>query len=144
MQALINAAAAAAAVAAAALISSIHSCFATIPSPPPSPPSPPPGHSYHPSPQTVPPSPTVRTTPDPTPLTPLLCLRQPSPPNCVLAPLQATPKMEVATVVDHRTGQTKKSNIRTSTGAFFDRGYDDVITRIEKCIAQVTMIPVGK
>lgn len=54
----------------------------------------------------------------------------------------ATPKMEVSSVVDSRTGQSKKSNVRTSTGAFFGRGYDDVVKRIEKRIAQVTMIPV--
>ena len=59
-------------------------------------------------------------------------------------PLQATPKMEVSSVVDSRTGQSKKSNVRTSTGAFFGRGYDDVIKRIEKRIAQVTMIPMGE
>jgi hypothetical protein len=52
--------------------------------------------------------------------------------------------MEVSSVVDSRTGQSKKSNVRTSTGAFFGRGYDDVIKRIEKRIAQVTMIPMGK
>lgn len=34
--------------------------------------------------------------------------------------------------------------MRTSTGAFFGRGYDDVVKRIEKRIAQVTMIPVGE
>jgi hypothetical protein len=52
--------------------------------------------------------------------------------------------MEVSAVVDSRTGQSKKSNVRTSTGAFFGRGYDEVVRRIEKRIAQVTMIPIGE
>lgn len=52
--------------------------------------------------------------------------------------------MEVSAVVDSRTGQSKKSHVRTSTGAFFGRSFDDVIRRIEKRIAQVTMIPIGE
>lgn len=58
--------------------------------------------------------------------------------------VQATPKMEVSAVVDSRTGQSRKSSVRTSTGAFFGRGYDEVVRRIEKRIAQVTMIPIGE
>lgn len=58
--------------------------------------------------------------------------------------LQATPKMEESSVVDNETGKSKKSTVRTSTGAFFARGVDEVVTRIEKRVAQVTMIPVGE
>uniref|UniRef100_A0A383VHQ9 procollagen-proline 4-dioxygenase n=1 Tax=Tetradesmus obliquus TaxID=3088 RepID=A0A383VHQ9_TETOB len=54
----------------------------------------------------------------------------------------ASPKMEESVVVDSASGTTKKSTVRTSTGTFFPRGHDDVITVIEKRVAAVTMIPV--
>jgi prolyl 4-hydroxylase len=52
--------------------------------------------------------------------------------------------MEESSVVDNDTGKSKKSTVRTSTGAFFGRGEDDVIRKIEKRVAQVTMIPMGE
>ena len=45
-------------------------------------------------------------------------------------------------VVDNDTGKSKKSEVRTSTGTFFARGDDEVVTRIEKRVAAVTMIPL--
>ena len=50
--------------------------------------------------------------------------------------------MEKSAVVDNKTGKSMDSEIRTSTGTFFGKGEDDVISRIEKRVAQVTMIPV--
>jgi hypothetical protein len=40
-------------------------------------------------------------------------------------------------VVDSSTGQSKDSEVRTSTGTFFSKGQDEVITRIERRVAQV-------
>jgi hypothetical protein len=36
------------------------------------------------------------------------------------------------------------SQVRTSTGTFFDNGHDDVVSTIEERVAQVTMIPKGE
>ncbi len=36
------------------------------------------------------------------------------------------------------------AQVRTSTGTFFNKGHDEVVTRVEKRVAQVTMIPVGE
>ena len=47
-------------------------------------------------------------------------------------------------VVDSATGKTKDSEVRTSEGTFFTKGQDEIITRIEKRVAQVTMVPVGE
>ncbi|KIZ02233.1 hypothetical protein MNEG_5728 [Monoraphidium neglectum] len=47
-----------------------------------------------------------------------------------------------AHVVDQATGKPMASEVRTSTGTFFQRGDDDVIRRIEERVAAVTMIPV--
>ena len=47
-------------------------------------------------------------------------------------------------VVDNETGKSKESDVRTSTGTFFDKGHDEIIQRIEKRVAQVTMVPMGK
>lgn len=52
--------------------------------------------------------------------------------------------MVESAVVDNQSGKSKKSDVRTSTGTFFTRGYDEIIKRIEKRVAAVTMIPVGK
>lgn len=54
------------------------------------------------------------------------------------------PKLEGSLVVDNEKGTFKKSEVRTSSGATFGRSYDDTLTRIEKRIASVTMIPLGK
>lgn len=47
-------------------------------------------------------------------------------------------------MVDSKSGTFKKSEVRTSSGAAFGRGHDEVTRRIESRIASVTMIPVGK
>ncbi|KAF8057290.1 Abcc2 [Scenedesmus sp. PABB004] len=67
------------------------------------------------------------------------------------------PKMEESNVVDSATGVVKKSEarrgarrpcgraavaVRTSTGTFYQRAHDDVVSRIETRVAAVTMIPV--
>eukprot|EP00878_Enallax_costatus_P015111 GHUV01015823.1.p1 GENE.GHUV01015823.1~~GHUV01015823.1.p1 ORF type:complete len:220 (+),score=29.90 GHUV01015823.1:209-868(+) len=52
------------------------------------------------------------------------------------------PKLEESLVVDNDMGFFKKSEVRTSSGTTFGRNYDDVLKRIEKRIASVTMIPV--
>lgn len=52
------------------------------------------------------------------------------------------PKMTKSGVVDNDTGEAKDSEVRTSTGTFFDKDENEVITRIEKRVAQVTMLPV--
>lgn len=52
---------------------------------------------------------------------------------------KAKPLMVKSKVVDN---QSQDSQIRTSTGTFFAKGDDDIIARIEKRVAQVTMIPV--
>jgi prolyl 4-hydroxylase len=52
--------------------------------------------------------------------------------------------MQASSVVDNLTGKSVPSKVRTSTGTFFSMGEDEVIQRIEKRVAQVTMIPQGK
>jgi hypothetical protein len=61
---------------------------------------------------------------------------------CVL--IQATPIMAESVVVDSASGERKKSTVRTSTGTFLPRKHDAVIETIDKRVAAVTMIPVGK
>lgn len=51
--------------------------------------------------------------------------------------------MTKSAVVDNASGKSVDSEIRTSTGMFFAKGADEIITRIEKRVAQVTMIPSG-
>ncbi|XP_038718179.1 probable prolyl 4-hydroxylase 3 [Tripterygium wilfordii] len=53
----------------------------------------------------------------------------------------AKPHMKKSTVVDHKTGGSKDSRVRTSTGMFLTRGRDTVIKAIEKRIADFTFIP---
>lgn len=55
---------------------------------------------------------------------------------------KATPSMVKSSVVDNKTGKSVDSNIRTSTGTFFGKAADAVITTIEKRVAQVTMLPI--
>lgn len=57
---------------------------------------------------------------------------------------QAKPHMLKSSVVDNVSGKSVASTVRTSTGTFLAKGADDVVTRIEKRVAQVTMIPVGE
>lgn len=53
-----------------------------------------------------------------------------------------TGRMQNSNVVDNETGKSKSSNVRTSTGSFYLRGANDVISRVEKRIAHVSFIPV--
>ncbi|GAB2300418.1 Probable prolyl 4-hydroxylase 3 [Dionaea muscipula] len=54
----------------------------------------------------------------------------------------AKPKMVKSTVVDSKTGKSKDSRVRTSSGTFLKRGMDKVVKDIEKRIADFTFIPV--
>ncbi|EPS68098.1 hypothetical protein M569_06675 [Genlisea aurea] len=54
----------------------------------------------------------------------------------------AKPHMQKSTVVDSKTGKSKDSRVRTSSGMFLRRGRDAVIRDIEKRIADFTFIPV--
>ncbi|KAA3469060.1 putative prolyl 4-hydroxylase 3 [Gossypium australe] len=56
----------------------------------------------------------------------------------------AKPYMKKSTVVDSKTGQSKDSRVRTSSGMFLRRGQDKIIMDIEKRIADYTFIPVGQ
>ncbi|EYU36811.1 hypothetical protein MIMGU_mgv1a011044mg [Erythranthe guttata] len=53
----------------------------------------------------------------------------------------ARPHMVKSTVVDSKTGKSKDSRVRTSSGMFLRRGRDKVIKDIEKRIADYTFIP---
>ncbi|KAK9755104.1 hypothetical protein RND81_01G002600 [Saponaria officinalis] len=54
----------------------------------------------------------------------------------------AKPHMTKSTVVDSKTGKSKDSRVRTSSGTFLRRGQDKIIRDIEKRIADFTFIPV--
>ncbi|XVF63620.1 hypothetical protein PTKIN_Ptkin09bG0101300 [Pterospermum kingtungense] len=54
----------------------------------------------------------------------------------------AKPDMVKSTVVDSKTGKSKDSRVRTSSGMFLRRGQDKIIRDIEKRIADYTFIPV--
>nr|XP_043633900.1 probable prolyl 4-hydroxylase 3 [Erigeron canadensis] len=54
----------------------------------------------------------------------------------------AKPHMAKSTVVDSKTGQSKDSRVRTSSGTFLRRGRDKIIRTIEKRIADFSFIPV--
>uniref|UniRef100_A0A803MWX9 procollagen-proline 4-dioxygenase n=1 Tax=Chenopodium quinoa TaxID=63459 RepID=A0A803MWX9_CHEQI len=54
----------------------------------------------------------------------------------------AKPHMAKSTVVDSKTGRSKDSRVRTSSGMFLRRGQDKIIRDIEKRIADFTFIPV--
>ncbi|KAM7517306.1 hypothetical protein LguiA_006889 [Lonicera macranthoides] len=53
----------------------------------------------------------------------------------------AKPHMVKSSVVDSKTGQSKDSRVRTSSGTFLRRGRDKIIQDIEKRIADFTFIP---
>ncbi|XP_073059582.1 probable prolyl 4-hydroxylase 3 [Primulina eburnea] len=53
----------------------------------------------------------------------------------------ARPHMKKSTVVDSKTGKSKDSRVRTSSGMFLRRGQDKIIRTIEKRIADYTFIP---
>lgn len=54
----------------------------------------------------------------------------------------AKPGMVPSTVVDSATGRSKDSRVRTSSGTFLARGHDEVISGMEKRIAEFTFIPI--
>ncbi|XP_074308458.1 putative prolyl 4-hydroxylase 10 [Silene latifolia] len=54
----------------------------------------------------------------------------------------AKPHMEKSTVVDEKTGKSRDSRVRTSSGTFLPRGRDKIIRNIEKRIADFTFLPV--
>jgi hypothetical protein len=56
---------------------------------------------------------------------------------------QARPLLTASDVVNTETGVFEASETRTSTGTFLEAGHDEVVRRIEKRVAQVTMTPVG-
>lgn len=53
----------------------------------------------------------------------------------------AKPHMERAGVVNDKTGEFEPSDTRTSTGAFLEESQDDVVARVERRVARVTMTP---
>lgn len=55
----------------------------------------------------------------------------------------ATPRLQRSNVADSLTGQQKLSEVRTSSGMFFERGEDKVVKRVEERVAMVTMLPAG-
>lgn len=53
-----------------------------------------------------------------------------------------SPTLQASTVVDSKTGGSVPSSVRTSYGTFLQKAQDEVVARIEKRIADVSMIPV--
>ncbi|GBF92736.1 prolyl 4-hydroxylase-like [Raphidocelis subcapitata] len=62
--------------------------------------------------------------------------------ECEHIKAKATGQLRKSSVVDNETGEERDSEVRTSSGTFFDKGADEVIARIERRVAQVTMLPV--
>ncbi|KAL8198028.1 hypothetical protein R6Q57_029917 [Mikania cordata] len=54
----------------------------------------------------------------------------------------AKPHMEKSAVVDNETGKSVDSRVRTSSGTFLARGFDETIRTVEKRIANFTFMPV--
>ncbi|WJX88372.1 procollagen-proline 4-dioxygenase [Trifolium repens] len=54
----------------------------------------------------------------------------------------AKPNMRMSTVIDTQTGKSVNSSVRTSSGTFIMRGHDQIMSNIEKRIADFTFIPV--
>ncbi|KAL8240396.1 hypothetical protein R6Q59_013751 [Mikania micrantha] len=54
----------------------------------------------------------------------------------------AKPHMVKSAVIDNETGQSRDSRVRTSSGTFLSRGFDEKIRTIEKRIADFTFLPV--
>lgn len=53
----------------------------------------------------------------------------------------AEPTLKKSSVVNRDTGKSMDSKVRTSFGTFLARGQDAIVSRIEKRIAKVSMIP---
>lgn len=62
--------------------------------------------------------------------------------ECEYLIAQAKPHMRKSTVVDSKTGKSKDSRVRTSSGMFLKRGKDKTIMNLERRIADFTFIPV--
>ena len=56
---------------------------------------------------------------------------------------RARPTMTKSTVVDNKTGGSVASQIRTSSGTFFEKCADDVVCGVEQRIADVSMVPMN-
>ncbi|CDY24822.1 BnaA08g14880D [Brassica napus] len=54
----------------------------------------------------------------------------------------AKPSMKKSKVVDVKTGGSKDSRVRTSSGTFLKRGQDEIVEEIENRISDFTFIPV--
>lgn len=54
---------------------------------------------------------------------------------------KAIPRLKPSTVTKPGSGQEALSTDRTSTGMFFSRREDDVITRVEERIGRWSMLP---
>ncbi|CAH2076579.1 unnamed protein product [Thlaspi arvense] len=54
----------------------------------------------------------------------------------------AKPNMVKSMVADVKTGRSKDSRVRTSSGAFLERGHDEIVEEIENRISDFTFIPV--
>lgn len=52
------------------------------------------------------------------------------------------PRLKKSTVVDNESGKSIPSSVRTSKGTFLEYALDDVVQRIERRVAQVTMVPI--
>ncbi len=53
-------------------------------------------------------------------------------------------RLTKSSVVDNDTGKSVDSTVRTSSGTFLGKGQDEIVSRIEKRISMVTMLPVGE
>ncbi|KAK8571230.1 hypothetical protein V6N13_103359 [Hibiscus sabdariffa] len=54
----------------------------------------------------------------------------------------AKPFMKKSSVVDSKTGKSKDSRVRTSSGMFLRRGQDKIVSDIEKRISEYSFMPV--
>ncbi len=54
------------------------------------------------------------------------------------------PSLTKSAVAESKTGKSVDSHVRTSLGTFLNKDHDEIITKIERRVAQVTMIPVGE
>ncbi|KAF2584515.1 hypothetical protein F2Q70_00033887 [Brassica cretica] len=55
----------------------------------------------------------------------------------------AKPNMAKSKVADVKTGRSKDSRVRTSSGAFLKTGHDEIVREIENKISDFTFIPVA-
>ncbi|KAF6262892.1 hypothetical protein COO60DRAFT_1493280 [Scenedesmus sp. NREL 46B-D3] len=50
-------------------------------------------------------------------------------------------QLTASDVVNTQTGKSERSSVRTSTGTFFDKDFDEVVSAVEERVALVTMLP---